>query len=227
MANCIKCNAEINDGAKFCPFCGASQVVSEPVAVASAPVQTEIPQPVPTPVQNSIPQPVPTPVQNSIPQPAPASVQNSIPQPAPAPVQNSIPPQPAPAPVQNSIPPQPAYTPAPAIDYSDHTAEFDQADISENKVFAMVPYLLGFIGIIIALIASHDSKYVGFHVRQALKLEITLVLSAFFSIIPFLGWLATGVCSAIILVLTIIAFFQVCSGKAKEPAIIKGLKFLK
>ena len=214
MANCIKCNAEINDGAKFCPFCGASQVVSEPVAVASAPVQTEIPQPVPTPVQNSIPQPAPTPVQNSIPQPVPTPVQNSIPQPAPAPV-------------QNSIPPQPAYTPAPAIDYSDHTAEFDPADISENKVFAMVPYLLGFIGIIIALIASHDSKYVGFHVRQALKLEITLVLSAFFSIIPFLGWLATGVCSAIILVLTIIAFFQVCSGKAKEPAIIKGLKFLK
>ncbi|MGN0649244.1 MAG: zinc-ribbon domain-containing protein [Oscillospiraceae bacterium] len=203
MANCIKCNSEINDGAKFCPFCGASQVVENSAVAVGAPIQNEIPQPVPTPVQSSIP-----------------------PQPAPAPVQSSIPPQPAPAPVQNTIPPQSAYT-APVADPSDHTAEFDKADISENKVFAMVPYLLGFIGIIIALIASRDSKYVAFHVRQALKLEISIVLSSFLSIIPFLGWLATGVCCAIILVLTIIAFFQVCSGKAKEPAIIKNFAFLK
>lgn len=205
MAICVKCNQEIKDGAKFCPFCGATQAE----ATASAPVQNEAPQP-------------------TYSQPAPAPAQSAIsPQPAPAPAQSAVPPQHAPAPAQSAIPPQqPAYG-SYAIDYSDHTMEFDKNDISENKVFAMAPYLLSFIGVIIALIASRDSKYVAFHVRQALKLEITLILCSFFSIIPFLGWIATGVCYCIILVLTIIAFFQVCGGKAKEPAIIKNLKFLK
>ena len=39
----------------------------------------------------------------------------------------------------------------PVVDPTDHTAEFDPKDISENKVLAMVPYLMGWIGIIIAL----------------------------------------------------------------------------
>ena len=32
---------------------------------------------------------------------------------------------------------------------------------------------------------------------------------------------------AIVLVLKVICFFQICNGKAKEPAIIRGLGFLK
>ncbi len=123
----------------------------------------------------------------------------------------------------------------------DHTAEFDAQDISENKVLAMVPYLLGPLGLIIALLAMSQSKYVSFHVKQALKLNvvaflipIALLVAAVVNIIPFLGWfvyalvlLAAAVCSVIILVLEIIAFFQVCSGKAVEPAIVRDLKFLK
>lgn len=66
------------------------------------------------------------------------------------PQQNAIPPQ------QNAVPPQPAF--APAYDPYDHTAEFDPKDISDNKVFAMICYLMGFIGIIVALLATiHQS----------------------------------------------------------------------
>ena len=36
------------------------------------------------------------------------------------------------------------------VDPYDHTAEFDQKDISDNKVFAMIAYLIGTTGIIIA-----------------------------------------------------------------------------
>ena len=36
----------------------------------------------------------------------------------------------------------------------DHTAEFDPADISANKVFALIPYLMGWVGVIITLLAS-------------------------------------------------------------------------
>jgi uncharacterized membrane protein len=120
------------------------------------------------------------------------------------------------------------YQPQPAP--TDHTAEFDPKDISENKVLAMAPYLLSVLGIIVALLAMHDSKYVAFHVRQALKLTMTSVLVGLVTLI--LGWtvivaIAGAICEIIIFVLSIIAFFQVCNGKAKEPAIISSLGFLK
>lgn len=126
--------------------------------------------------------------------------------------------------------PQNNYNPYAAPVYSDpydHTAEMDPQDISENKVFAMCVYLLGWIGIVIALLASRDSKYIAFHVRQALKIEVTSIISVVMAIVPILGWIAFAVCAVILLVLRIIAFFQICSGKAKEPAIVRSLGFLK
>ncbi len=115
---------------------------------------------------------------------------------------------------------------APAENY-DHTAEFDAKDISENKVYAMATYMFGVFGIIIALLASRESKYAAFHVRQAMKLQMTSILLVFCMIVPILGWLVAAVGFLIIEVLTIIAFFQVCSGKAKEPAIIRSFPFMK
>lgn len=123
------------------------------------------------------------------------------------------------------VPPQPAF--APAYDPYDHTAEFDPNDISDNKVFAMLCYLMDFIGIIVALLATHSSKYTMFHVRQALKITVVSILSVFVLIIPFLGWIAFPILQGIIWVIKIISFFQICSGKAKEPAIIRSFGFLR
>jgi len=86
---------------------------------------------------------------------------------------------------------------------------------------------MSWVGIIIALLAVDNSKYVAFHVKQALKLQVVAIISIVFNIIPLLGQIAYGVCAIIIFVLTIIGFFQVCGGKAKELPIIKGLGFLK
>lgn len=124
-----------------------------------------------------------------------------------------------------AVPPQPAF--APAYDPYDHTAEFDPNDISDNKVFAMLCYLMDFIGIIVALLATHSSKYTMFHVRQALKITVVSILSVFVLIIPFLGWIAFPILQGIIWVIKIISFFQICSGKAKEPAIIRSFGFLR
>ena len=119
---------------------------------------------------------------------------------------------------------------APAAGPYDHTAEFDAKDISENKVFAMLPYLLDILGVLIALIASKESPYTRFHVRQALKLTVVNALLVLASVV--LCWtvlvpIAAAVCAIIILVLRIICFFQICNGKAAEPAIICKLGFLK
>ena len=71
---------------------------------------------------------------------------------------------------------QPVYPQQPMYDPADHTAEFDPEDISQNKVIAMAAYILGTVGIIIALLAAPQSKYAAFHSRQALKLDIVSTL---------------------------------------------------
>ena len=114
--------------------------------------------------------------------------------------------------------PAPNYYYPPAFDPADHTAEFDPQDISDNKVVCMLVYLSSFVGIIIALLIGKDSPYVNFHLRQALKFLVCEIL---------LGLIAAGIAICVLAVIQLICFFQVCQGKAKEPAIIRSLSFLK
>lgn len=119
---------------------------------------------------------------------------------------------------------------APAFDPYDHTSEFDTKDISDNKVISMLVYLMGAIGIIIALLASSSSPYAAFHVRQALKFTVVEILLGIVAAVLF--WtvivpIVAGVIVCVLFVIKIICFFQICAGKAKEPAIIRDLNFLK
>ena len=106
------------------------------------------------------------------------------------------------------------YAPQPAYDPFDHTAEFDAKDISDNKVISMLVYLMGPIGILIA---------------QSLKFTVVEILVgilsgalAFTFIVPIAG----AIFLVILTVIKFSCFFQICSGKAKEPAIIRNMKFL-
>ncbi len=129
--------------------------------------------------------------------------------------------------VQPNAAPNVTYAP---VDPYDHTAEFDPQDISDNKVYAMLVYLMGTIGIIIALLAAQSSRFVAFHVRQALKIVAVNLLMGIISAVliwTFIVPIAAGVMAVVFWVIKIICFFQVCSGKAKEPAIIRSLGFMK
>ena len=111
-----------------------------------------------------------------------------------------------------------------------HTAEYSPKDISDNKVIAILVYLMGTIGIIIALLASKESPYVAFHLRQGLKFLAVEVLVGIVSAVLFFTLIvpiAGGIFLIVLWVIKIICFFQICSGKAKEPAIIRSLGFLK
>ncbi len=115
-------------------------------------------------------------------------------------------------------------------DPTDHTAEFDAADISENKVLAMIPYLMGWVGILIALLASGASPYAAFHVKQALKIQVCNALLGIIATvlaITIIVPIAAAVCVFILSIVNIICFFGVCTGKAKEAAIVNKLSFLK
>lgn len=115
----------------------------------------------------------------------------------------------------------------------DYSADFNPKDISENKVSAMAAYLLGPVGIIIALLIARDSAYTAFHVRQALKiticsvaLEIIAAILVLFAMIPLVGIifkLVLIIISAMwlgVLALRLAAIAQVCDGEAREPAVI-------
>lgn len=119
---------------------------------------------------------------------------------------------------------------SPYVDPYDHTAEFDAKDVSDNKVYAMLMYLTSIVGIIVALLASRDSEYLKFHIRQVVKFLVVEILScvvmavlAFTIIVPFVG----GIWMLVLVVVQIICFFRVCAGKSVEPPIIRSIDFLK
>lgn len=119
---------------------------------------------------------------------------------------------------------QPNYTPY------DHTSEFTAKDISDNKVIAMLVYLMGTIGIIVALLASKDSPYLSFHVRQALKFTVLEVLTGIITLLliwTFIVPIAAGIFGIVLFVCKIIAFFSICKGNAKEPYVVRSFNFLK
>lgn len=211
--NCPKCGSEMADGSAFCTKCGASLAGENAQAGAAQQnlnAQQGMPQQNATPQMNGMPQGNPNPQMNGMPQGGPNPQMNGMPYGNPNP--------------QQGMPQQPYYDP------KDHTGEFDAKDISDNKVMAMMPYLMGTVGIIIALLASRDSAYTAFHVRQALKITVVSALVGIITALLF--WtvivpIAGGICLVILFVVRIICFFQICSGKAKEPAIISSFGFLK
>lgn len=116
----------------------------------------------------------------------------------------------------------------------DHTAEFDPRDVSDNKVICMAVYLMGVMGTIIAMLASGTSPYVAFHVRQALKITVLNTLVGICSlallIVPLVNiavLVALLIWQVVVLVVRVICFANICSGKAVEPPIVRSVGFLK
>lgn len=125
--------------------------------------------------------------------------------------------------------PQPVSIPMPEKDELDHTAEFDAADIAENKLYAMIVYLLDFVGIVIALLGAKESPYAMFHLRQSLKftiVEILLVIAAALLCWTFLVPIAAAVCMVVLTSVKLVCFLQVCKGMAKDAPIIHKIGFL-
>ena len=122
------------------------------------------------------------------------------------------------------------YYPPVTVDPRDHTKDFEMSDISENKIFALASYLLGALGVIIAMIAGKDSPFVKFHVRQALMIHVVMYLLVFLSLI--FSWtiiipVIALVCLLVMFVVLLICFFNAGRGKAKEAPIVSSLPFFK
>lgn len=136
------------------------------------------------------------------------------------------------------IPPRPEHTepkpepvlPVPTIDPYDHTEDYLEEDINGTKLICMLVYLLDFFGVIIGLLAAKESEFTAFHIKQSMKFTVVEVLIGLVTavlcwtvIVPILA----SVALIVLLVIKFVSFTQVCSGKAKEPILIRSIPFLK
>jgi uncharacterized membrane protein len=199
MKICPNCGNKVSDDGLFCNNCGSS--------LANVPVTNEEPA-----ANTNAENPAPV-VNQQAQQPVMPTYSND-------PYQNQ---QPYPNGQGNYQ--QPYMQPVPAFDPSDHTAEFDPADIAENKLIAALPYFFFVVGVI-ACMLQKDSRFARFHMKNAIRLEIASILALIPMCIPFLGWVASGILFLIIVIVSIIAMVNVLQGKAKDLPIIGGIKFL-
>ena len=126
----------------------------------------------------------------------------------------------------NYAQPAPAY----AYDPTDHTAEFSAKDISDAKLPSALAYLLGPVGIIIALLLEPNSTCVRFHVREAIKLTICEILCGL--ITALLSWtivvaIVGGIALMVLMVVQLICVIRVLRNKVTEAPIINKFTFLK
>lgn len=209
MAFCGSCGREIKGSAKFCTSCGAPVGGGVSAEASDANV---VPQP--SNGDYSTP-PTTAPV-------SPASNAAGAP-PATNQPQYSV--------GSNGTTPQgqgQANTASITVDLgSDHTSLYSPDDISRGKIFAIGAYLLGFMGIIIALLAARDSKYAMFHTRESMKIIVANLMLGLITLL--LIWtvivpMAALVCFLILGVVQIICIVRACQGKAKKAPIIGSFK---
>lgn len=193
---------------KVCPNC-KNNIDDASVFCAVCGANVTAPQPEPQPTVEYA-QPIPP---QGTPEPSAAYAQQTPPQGQPVPPQG--------VPYYNGAQPQ--------VDQFDHTSEFDEKDIADNKLIAMLIYLLGIIGIVVAFLVKKESPYLNFHIRQGIKFVIIETLASLATVLlcwtciaPVVG----GVFLTALAVVQIIAFFDVCNGKAKEAPIVRSFKFL-
>lgn len=110
----------------------------------------------------------------------------------------------------------------PMYDPYDHTQEFAAEEVLKNKIFASLIYVLGPIGLIIAILLNQTEKsaYMAFHIRQGARLTAATTVCW---LIPIFGWLV----AIVLYVVSILCFFDTLKGKSKEPPIVSSFQSFK
>ncbi len=110
---------------------------------------------------------------------------------------------------------------------ADSTAEFDPADISSNKVMAILAYF-GIL-VLIPIFAAKNSKFARFHSNQGLILFlVALIVGILVNVLSkihlgFIAWLL----DVVVFIFAIVGIINAAQGKAKELPFIGKYRILK
>ncbi len=119
---------------------------------------------------------------------------------------------------------------------ADTTANFEKADIEQNKVMGILSYLSWLV--LIPIFVAPKSKFARFHANQGLALAITEIVfwivdgilsSILYSISWRLGFISTilGLVNIVFVIFAIIGIINAANGRAKELPIVGKFKILK
>ena len=135
-------------------------------------------------------------------------------------------------------------------DTEDSTSEYDEADISTNRIIALFSYLGPLV--LVPIIGTPKSKFAMFHANQGLILLIAEIVYAnvngiircllkvifpvkdlFWFFIPVRGtvcniiYLLMGIVWLVFVIASVIGIINAARGKAKELPVIGGIRLLK
>lgn len=103
--------------------------------------------------------------------------------------------------------------------------EFTKEDIEQNKVMAILAYIL----FLIPMLAAKESPFAKFHTNQGLLVFLAAIaINIVGAIIPFIGWLLIlPLGNLAVFILAIMGIINAANGKAKKLPIIGNIEILK
>lgn len=111
----------------------------------------------------------------------------------------------------------------------DKTDLFPKDEAQEYRLTAVLIYLLGIFGIILALCTDKSSRYLKFHIDEEIKITVVTagltlisVLLSFTFIVPVLSAAGIVLCSAI----NLICAYKTLKGRSENAVIIRNLTIL-
>lgn len=113
---------------------------------------------------------------------------------------------------------------AEALKTEDETADYDPADIQNNKVMAILAYL-GIL-VLIPIFAAKDSKFARFHSNQGLILFICFLICGVLSAIPVINLFA-WIIYVLLFIFLIMGVINAGSGKVKRLPFIGKFDLIK
>lgn len=114
----------------------------------------------------------------------------------------------------------------------DTTGEFDEKDIQDNKVMALLSYVSWLV--LVPIFAAKDSKFARYHANQGIVLAIAEIIVwvalGILSGIPFIGWLFSIIMwlfNIAVFAYAVLGVINVLNGKAKELPYVGKYRILK
>lgn len=119
---------------------------------------------------------------------------------------------------------------------ADTTADYDKADIEQNKIYAILAYL-GIL-VLVPLLAAPKSKFARFHANQGIVLCIAevaywIIYSILSVVIYAISWklyfivTLIGFIALVFVVFAILGIVNAANGKAKELPLIGKISIIK
>lgn len=117
-----------------------------------------------------------------------------------------------------------------AFDEFDKTELFSEEDVKNNRLFAVLIYLTGAVGIIISMIYDKNSPYLSFHRNEGIKIAITEALILLVSLLLFWTFIIPVLGTAALITLNVIKLISASwtlKGQSKEALILRNINILK